>query len=125
MGADSNELPDEIEYEGAIPAQEKVRAQAEVIWKQAWASDPALRATVRAEQPNGEAPPLPVSLDVTQGADPLSVTLIVMLMPTLASIGKTVVLDIWHKILLPKLERTWGEGSLREVGRHRRRGRQE
>jgi hypothetical protein len=112
---------DELEYEGQIPSEEQVQREAEAIWREAWRKDPELRARIRPERPDGDAPPLPLDFQVTQGADPLTITLIVMAAPAVISVGKAVALDIWRKIFLPKLERRWGEGSVREVPRRRRR----
>ena len=55
----------------------------------------------------------------TQGADPASVTLLVLAGTAGISIGKTVLLDIWMKILLPRLERTFGRGVFLERKRKR------
>lgn len=112
--------PDELEYEGQIPGKAVVEREALAIWRKAWAEDAELRQRVRPENPQGEAPPLPIAFDVTQGVDPVSVTLIVMAATAGVSVGKTVAMDIWKEILLPKLERKWGENSLRPVARRRR-----
>ena len=112
--------PDELEYEGQIPAKAVVEQEALAIWRTAWADDAQLRQRVRPENPQGEAPPLPVAFDLRQGVDPISVTLIVMAATAGISVGKTVAMDIWKKILLPKLERKWGEKSVRPVAPRRR-----
>jgi hypothetical protein len=121
--AEGTDSSDELEYEGQIPSEEEVQSDAEAIWRKAWSKDPELRARVRPERPDGDAPPLPLDFQTTQGADPLTITLIVMAAPAVISVTKAVALDLWRKIFLPELERKWGDGSVREVPRHRRRRR--
>jgi hypothetical protein len=42
------------------------------------------------------------------GLDPLTVTLIV----TFAPVAATVTRDLWTKVILPRIERRWGNGSV-------------
>jgi hypothetical protein len=96
---------------------EKIQAAVEEAWSEAWKTDLKLRSQFRPDDPIGEVPPLPVKLDWTQGADPLTVTLIVIAAHAGVSVTKTVVLDTWRKILLPKLKRRWEPTEVPRRGR--------
>lgn len=124
MSADNEDDDiDELEYEGNLPALEIIEADVGSAWAEAWRTDANLRELFGVLSGGQDPPPPPpFSFDRSQTADPLTVTLIVIVAHAAAGVSKRVVLDIWRKILLPKLERSsWGDGAAREVPRRRRR----
>jgi uncharacterized protein YwlG (UPF0340 family) len=52
--------------------------------------------------------------EITQGTDPASVALLVLVAHTGISLGKTIVLDAWKKIILPALQRKFGTAAIKE-----------
>lgn len=107
--------PDELSYKCRIADLEELRGAVEAAWHDAWREDPALRAAVNRERGPLDPPPVPFEFDMDQGVTPLEVTLIVMVAHAAVSVSKTMILDTWRRVLLPRLEHRYGQGTLREI----------
>jgi hypothetical protein len=106
-----------LEYEGSLPDLETAMSAINDIWSEALKTDP--KTWSRIGMSPADVPLLPpFRLKITQGADPASVTLLVMSASAGIGISKTVILDVWKQVLLPKLKRRFG-ATFRERPRKR------
>ena len=114
----SVDAPDRIVYLGNFPDLHAIRAAVEEIWSQAVEMDSEQWSGLGIRKPDLPRT-APFHLDMSQGADVTSVTLLVLALGTGISISKTVVLDVWKQIVLPKLKRRFGADFKEQSGSHK------
>lgn len=96
-----------LEYEGdSVPDPEELSLAVDEIWLAAKKEGSLRVGSVPIELPDR----VPFRVEATQGADAASVSLLVMAGTAGIGLGKTVLLDIWKEIVLPKLKRRFGAG---------------
>jgi hypothetical protein len=115
---------DELEYEmRARVDEDQLRAKVQEIWREEVLADRALRAQLQLKQlgPAPGDPTSPFGIQLTAGVEPASATLLVTLGITGVRVGSKVLLDIWSRIILPRLLKKYGSDSLKDVkaGRHK------
>lgn len=106
-----------LEYGGSFPDLDTIRKAVDLVWSEALIVDPKVWSGL-GMSPTDLPEVAPFQLKMTQGADPASITLLVIAGSAGMSISKKVLLDVWTAILLPKLKRRFGV-AFRERARKR------
>jgi hypothetical protein len=100
-----------LEYSLSSADPQELQAAVARIWSERIKTDSALRSKLGARPPDSP-PAVPFRVKVTQGADPASVTLLILVGTSAIHLGTTALRDLWKSIWLPKLKRAYG--TLRE-----------
>ena len=96
-----------LEYEGNLPDLDTIKKVVDQVWSETLIADPKVWFGL-GMSPKDLPELAPFQLKVTQGADPASVTLLVIAGSAGISLTKKMLLDVWTAIFLPKLKRRFG-----------------